>query len=436
MIKILPQDSILIKTERGYLLVSPQNALYCAIFPDEHDETAAHLKDSNHPLSACVQKRIEAHGFYNGPRPLRPAHHLLQFQVTNACNLRCVYCSACSGHARAHELSLIDICRVIDEALEIDPQMDISFTGGEPLLVPWIMDAIDYAAERMHPPVLLSNLLLCNRNESLLTALADRMKSGLRVQMSMSGTDRDVCNRLSGRECYDEGIEVLHKFKAHGVLPTLDLIMSAPDSQANVDAFAEFRRSLPEDLNITIGFMYSCGRENGTHVFTSHADAESFLDDVTFEGGVCVPGQQPTPVTERRLACSCVENENLFIRSDGGIYSCFKMVECFGHIRDGLKNVIDKRRRECVMAAQLPLCRSCPFVNMCASGCRADNIMLSGSTKAPICGPWRKNLIAEMLFEDCASVFDWTVIQQLTEARRRGFKTPDFVITEVKSTLI
>ena len=436
MNKRLPLDCILIKTERGYLLVSPKNALYCAIFPDEHDDVAAHIRNAEHPISEAVQKRLEEHRFYNGPRPLRQPHHLLQFQVTNACNLRCVYCSACSAQARAQEITLEDICHTIDEALEIDPNTDVSFTGGEPLIVPWILDAIDYAIDRMGHPGLLSNLLLCNRNEALRTGLADRMKRGLRVQMSMSGTDREVCNRLSGRDCYDESIEVLHKFKALGVLPTLDLIMSAPDSQANVEAFADFRRKLPEDTHLTIGLIYPCGRETGAHVFTSRDDAEAFMDEVTFEGGVSVPAQKPTPVTERRLACSCVENENFYIRSDGAIYSCFKMVECYGHIRDGLKNVLEKRRSKGVLAAQLPLCHNCPFVGLCASGCHADNIILSGNTKAPICGPWRKNLIAEMLFEDRAYIFDWPVLQQLTEARKRGLKTPDFVITDIRPTIV
>ena len=431
----LPSDFTLLKTRRGYLIVSPSHGVYCAVHEDEHDEVCAWIKNSSLPLTEALEKRFKEHGIFDGPRPFRRKHHLIQFQVTNACNLRCVYCSAESGCARSNELTLNDIKRCIDEALEINPDYEVSFTGGEPLIVPWILDAIDYAMSKTHTG-LLSNLLITLKNETLFEAIADRINQGLQVQMSMSGTDRDVCDKLSGRACYDDGIAVLRKFEAKGIKLNLDLIMSAPDAQANIDAFAEFRRSIPENTDISIGLIYPCGREKGEHIFTSRDDIESFFDDVTFEGGVSVPGQKAEPMTNRRKACSCIENESIFVRSDGAVYSCFKMVECFGHIKDGLKSVMNKRRKEAVMAAQLPICHNCPFVSLCAAGCRADNIILTGNTKAPICGPWRKELIAEMLYDDASSIFDWSIQQQLTEAKKLGFKTPSFVITSLRQSSV
>ncbi len=379
MNKHAPSDSTLLKTTRGYLLISPQNAVYCAVHEDEHDVVSDWLKHPELQLPGELEKRIREHGFFDGPRPFRPKHRLIQFQVTNACNLKCAYCSAESGCARTNEITLEDVKKAIDEAIEVIPDIDVSFTGGEPLIVPWIFEAIDYALSRVKRVGLLSNLLLTKSHPELLQNLVCRMKNeNFQVQMSFSGVDREVCNRLSGRDCYDDGIEIVQKLAENGVFPKIDLMMSAPDAQANIDAFAEFRHALPENIEFSVGLLYPCGREKGEHIFKNRDDVESFYDDVTFEGGVSIPAQMQKPVTEQRKACSCVENENLFIRSDGQIFSCFKLVECYGNIREGIQNVVKRRRKEGVMAVQIPLCHNCPFVNLCAAGCRADNIILTG----------------------------------------------------------
>ena len=421
-------------TQGGALVVSPSWGTFCAVMPDELESLNKALdhRISIDKLPQELRERLDKHGFFGDPRPFRNLHQLLQFQVTNACNLRCAYCSACSGQARPNELTLDQVKSVIDEAISLNPNIQISFTGGEPLIVPWLFDAIDYARSKSRlRPGLLSNLLLLKNNDRLLQKVADQIRNGLRLQMSMSGADREVCNRLSGRDCYDDAIEIIHKLKEKGALPCLDVMISAPDVQANTDSFADFRRSLPKDIEISLGILYPCGREHGEHTFENSQLQEEALDAIAFEGGVTVHALEMSPVTNRRKACQCVENENIFIRSDGSIFSCFKLVECFGHISEGLKNVMAKRRKTPAKAVDLPMCRTCPFVSLCAGGCRADNIILSGSSKAPICGKWRRQLIAEMLFEDKVYIFDWHIRYQMAEARKRGIETPAFIITEM-----
>ena len=432
----LPEDCVLLPTQGGELAVSPSLGTYCAVKPEELEAIHACLADRREvgKLPTELRERLDKHGFFGAPRPYRSPRQLLQFQVTNACNLRCIYCSACSGVARENELTLEQVKTVIDDGVALNPNIQISFTGGEPLIVPWIFDAIDYAKSRTHQQVgILSNLLLLKNNDALAEKVAAYIRDGLRVQMSISGADREVCNRLSGRECYDDAIRILHKLKALDALPNLDVMISGADAQANINAFADFRRSLPPDLKITLGILYPCGREQGEHTFADNQLQEDALNEITFEGGVTVPAVDITPLTNRRKACQCVENENIYIRSDGAVYSCFKLVECFGHISQGLKNVMAERRKTATKAADLPMCSKCPFVSLCASGCRADNIILSGSTKAPICGKWRRQLIAEMLFEDKAYVFDWHINYQLAEAKKRGIDTPSFVITQIRT---
>ena len=163
----LPSDCILLPTQSGGLVVSPSLGTYCAVMPEELDAFRMHLEHGHNvsKLKPELRERLDKHGFFGSARPYRTPRHLLQFQVTDACNLRCAYCSACSGTARADEVTLEQVKHVIDEASALDPNIQFSFTGGEPLIVPWIFDAIDYAASHSHIPVgMLSNLLLLKNN--------------------------------------------------------------------------------------------------------------------------------------------------------------------------------------------------------------------------------------------------------------------------------
>ena len=418
----LPADCVLIPVQAGELLISPSMGTYCAVLPDESAHFHRWMQDNCGQLPESLDDRLKKHGFYGEARPYRAPSQLLQFQITNACNLRCAYCSADSGVARPNELTLADIKQTVDEACRLFPNIHISFTGGEPLLVPWLFEAIDYAAERSgHKIGLLTNLLLLKHNDQLFDKVVRFIKNGHQLRASVSGADREVCNRLSGRDCYDDFIEMVCRLDQAGVLPEIDLMLSAPDSDANVAAFGQFRRSLPEKISISVGEIYICGREKGDHIYHSVSDKEKTFDGITFEGGVCVPSSEQSPVTCRRKGCSCVENENLYIRSDGGVYTCFKLVDSIGHISEGLETVTARRRKNFRFAAESDMCRACPFVHLCGNGCHADNVIFQSMHRESWCGPWRKKLIAEMLFDDKPYIFDWSLLHQMAEAKNRGF---------------
>ncbi len=420
----IPVDSILLATQKGGLLVSPSYGLFCAVMADEMNGLEAALTarqfDLDESVSDALRDRLIQHGFGGGPRPFKFEAHLIQFQVTNACNLHCVYCAVDSGKARPKELSLDDIKRAIDEAVEIFPDIQVSFTGGEPLLVPWIFEAIDYAIDKTNTQVcLLSNLLLLKNNASLLHRVAAFIRSNHQVRMSVSAVERDACNRLSGKNCYDDALEVIHLLKNEGVFPELDIPLSAPDTQANCEALTRFRRTLPPELKYQFCIMYSGGRETGTHVFSTHDAFETALDDLSFEGGIYLAGAETSSIACRRKGCTCTHDEQIFVRSDGTIFSCFRLVGELGHLSEGLKTVV-YRRRQAPHSVDIDPCRSCPFIYLCAGGCLADRLIYQKTHQEPVCGSWRKKLLAEMLFEDKTFVLEWNILHLLAEARKRG----------------
>ncbi len=67
------------------------------------------------------------------------------WEVTNACNLRCEQCHACSGKQLPGELSTAEGKKLLDSIARIDEFRMLAFGGGEPLLRPDILELVGYA---------------------------------------------------------------------------------------------------------------------------------------------------------------------------------------------------------------------------------------------------------------------------------------------------
>src|SRR2546427_11727413 len=73
---------------------------------------------------------------------------VLTVDLTNRCNMMCDPCFMDANQVGfVHELSWEDIKEILDNALKIKPrrQMSVQFSGGEPTMSPYFIDAIRYA---------------------------------------------------------------------------------------------------------------------------------------------------------------------------------------------------------------------------------------------------------------------------------------------------
>src|SRR6202045_1583858 len=75
---------------------------------------------------------------------------VLTVDQTNRCNMMCDPCFMDANQVGfVHELSWEDIKMVLDNAISIKPkrQMSVQFSGGEPTISPYFLDAVSYARE-------------------------------------------------------------------------------------------------------------------------------------------------------------------------------------------------------------------------------------------------------------------------------------------------
>jgi uncharacterized radical SAM superfamily Fe-S cluster-containing enzyme len=75
---------------------------------------------------------------------------VLTIDLTNRCNMMCDPCFMDANQVgHVHELTLEDVKKILDDSITIQPrrQMTVQFSGGEPTLSPFFLEAIAYARQ-------------------------------------------------------------------------------------------------------------------------------------------------------------------------------------------------------------------------------------------------------------------------------------------------
>jgi len=423
----IPEDSTLLPLFDGMLLVSRDHAVFCRVGADEVAPVARLLRGESDvaTLAAPLRERLELHGFFGPPRPSEEEPPLVQLQLTNACNLACSYCCTDSGPARAGELDLDRLLEIVATAHRVlGPRTRFAILGGEPLLSRDALPLADAIVGLGHRLTLFTNGTLL-ADPAIARAVAALSNRGVEVRVSLAGAAVAECDGLSGGERFDRVLAGLRALAEAGGEAVVDLVLTPRNSRATARDLHALRQRLPEGCELSLAVLYLGGRERGQQLFGSQVELERALDEVTFEAGEAVPVERPSPLAFRREACSCVLGSQIAVRSDGALFTCFKMVEQVGHVeRDGFEAALEWARANPQPATGYPLCADCALATLCGGGCRTENKLYTGDGGTPVCGPWRKRVLCELLAEDVTAGLDWPAEHLLREAHARGIDAP------------
>ncbi|MBN2341168.1 MAG: radical SAM protein [Deltaproteobacteria bacterium] len=424
----LPADSEFLPLFDGALLVSAQHALFCKIPAIAVDSVRAVLSHT-HPfekLPPTIQETLMVHGFVH-PKPLvSPQKTKVQLQLTNACNLKCSYCCTNSSVARKDELDVGAFEQVLrDVRLLLGEGTKVSLLGGEPFLVPGAIGLAESALELGLQPTIYSNGMVLFDDDEMLGHVAELTQKGVQMRISLASAAAHSCDALSGTKRFDAVVEGLQKLAQRGGHADVDIMLMPQNAEEMSQEFRILKKRLPSHFKISIGVLYLSGREKGEHLFFSNDELEQALTDISFEAGENIDAPLPSPVMPRRDGCDCAVGYNLNVRSDGSLFSCFKMEERIGHISTlSIKEALAHLRENPHPASSLQTCKNCPLQSLCGGGCRSDNFLYTGSGE-PYCAPWRVRVVSEMLAEDRIEVVNWSVGHLYAEAQKRNISVPN-----------
>lgn len=425
--KALPSDTVILPTKRGGLVVSRSHATFCGVDSSDLPAVEAVIADPTIALRPEIAARLEAHGFFGAPRPPPPSKRTVSLQITNACNLRCGYCCTNSLHPRDEELGLDAWKKVVDDACTtFGARVRFGIIGGEPLVIPWALDLAEYIASKNDVHLAFYTNGIGFRDPEYAARGAALIRRGFEVRVSLAGATAETCDRQSGMPRFDRALVGLHAVAAHGVTADVDVMLFPEDLADVATHLPALRRALPPGTHLSIGFAYHGGRESGGRVFASRSELESAFDAIVLEAGEEIAAPATGPLANRREGCNCALGNSLNVRSDGRLFGCFRMEEEVGDLRQASFGetlvALGKAPRP---ASSLAPCSTCALATLCGGGCRTDNLLFNGDANAPPCGPWRVQVLSELLSEDRVSCLEWTLPQLAGEASARGIEAPD-----------
>ncbi|MHB1567052.1 MAG: GTP 3',8-cyclase MoaA [Acidiferrobacter sp.] len=200
----------------------------------------------------------------------------LRVSLTEHCNLRCQYCSPAAGtprFARADHLqpSELDTLLAVFQGLGI---RHIRFTGGEPLLYPWLIERVAHVRALGVPKLSLST------NGYLLDRLARPLAAaGLqRINVSLDSLDAPRFAAITRGGDLNRVLRGL--FTARAVIPTikLNVVLLREHNLAEVPALTAFAVREGCDIQfIETMPLGAAGTASQDHQYASVAQAQALL---------------------------------------------------------------------------------------------------------------------------------------------------------------
>jgi uncharacterized radical SAM superfamily Fe-S cluster-containing enzyme len=176
---------------------------------------------------------------------------VLTVDLTNRCNMMCDPCFMDANQVGfVHELTWEDITTVLDNAISIKPkrQMSVQFSGGEPTLSPYFVDAVRYARKVGYTSVqAATNGIEFAKSAEFAKAAAD---AGLRyayLQFDGIGNAANAHRRVGN--LFDVKLQAIENLHQAGVevVPVITIVNGVNNEQ--VGRVIEFALDNPKKIN-------------------------------------------------------------------------------------------------------------------------------------------------------------------------------------------
>lgn len=219
----------------------------------------------------------------------------VSWNLTQRCNLECAHCymSAFAGADTRGELTTGECRRVIDEIAEVNPNVFLILTGGEPLLRKDIWDVAAYAAEKRFTTVFGTNGVLLREREAKLM----RERGVLGASISLDSTDatrHDRFRHLPGS--WDGAVRATRVLTDAGL--DFSLHMSVTDwNVGEVPAMIDLAKDLGAKV-LNFFFLVRTGRGRDL----TDIDAAAYERMLTYLAKTQGVGQGPPSFVQRMLS--------------------------------------------------------------------------------------------------------------------------------------
>ncbi len=311
----------------------------------------------------------------------------LTWEITYACNLRCVHCLSSSGRRAPDELTTEEAKRLIDEwaALQV---FYINVGGGEPMIRPDFFELMEYAIARRIGVKFSTNGTLIDQ------AAADWIASTdyLDVQISLDGATAEVNDSIRGAGSYARARQAMELLAVRNFPFKINMVVTRRSFE-QLDAMYELARHYGAQLRVTRLRPSGRGREVWHALRLTRAQSHALYgwlqehpdvltgDSFFHLSALGRPLDGLNMCGAGRIVC-CVDPR-------GDVYACpFVLAEEFkaGNVRERpfaeiwRNSPLFARLREWEVGGT---CRSCGAYDRCHGGCMAVKYFTGTPLDAP-----------------------------------------------------
>ncbi|MGZ8886167.1 MAG: radical SAM protein [Halobacteriota archaeon] len=326
-----------------------------------------------------------------------PAHPV--WEMTTACNLRCIHCHASGGKPAADELTTEEAKRLLDQLAEVPEFRMMAFTGGEPLVRQDLFELLAYSQALGFTNTLATNATLIDDD----VARRLRRFGVVIAAVSLDGftaEQHDMVRGIAGS--FEAALEGMRALRRAGIV----LHVNITAMEYNVEQLVDLMR-LVDELGTGILLMYQLvpvGRGSDINQAVLDEGANERLIRFMAEAQRTtraimepVAGPQYWPFLLQRAGISsgpllrlaetvfhgCSAGRGfVYIKPDGDVWPCpFIEMSC-GNVRELPFRRIwkqspvfeDLRHRETRLKGR---CGECEYRRLCG-GCRGRTLALTG----------------------------------------------------------
>lgn len=332
---------------------------------------------------AFIKKAAAASLFIDNPEPKKHTPYLLNgiyLNMTDMCNLRCSYCFAATRNEHGNPLlSLRDYLRIIDEAVSINNNLVVIFTGGEPLLSPNTLKVARYAKKLgLETKILTNATLITEDNVDELIQYFDLFK------ISIDGSSEELHDYYRGHGAYKKTINAIEMLLERGA----HVLLAMTVTRENKADIVPMNQKWGELLTYQPLFPLGRAEKNKTLALTG----EEYYEALCSGGNINPFSDIETIIKAHKdkrsiIKCSIGDGE-LSISCTGDVYPCQLLHNddfILGNVRSSsLYDIYYSSQNERFKQNTVDTiegCQDCDFRYLCGGTCQARHFSEMGSIR-------------------------------------------------------
>jgi SynChlorMet cassette radical SAM/SPASM protein ScmE len=316
--------------------------------------------------------------------------------LTNRCNLNCLYCAVSATKNAPGDLALEQWQSIIDELARIKV-FHLAISGGEPFLCRSLLSILVHI--HRHPFRVSINTNATRMDEKILSYLSCSKRLDY-IQVSLDGPNAEVHDQIRGLGSFKQlvkGVDLLRSYD----IPFFYYVVVHKSNQRHIGEMVRFGRSTGAS-QVAFSTLVPQGNALGhlNELLLPYDDQKQVEDEMRrlknryphFVGGTLVQAiEWMDAITRRAGSRSTVGGVNIVtscggsisecaIRPDGGVIPCDRLWQyTVGDVKknslqfiwrhgQGFKKFRERYRRRIDSFAE---CRGCAYADLCRGGCPA-----------------------------------------------------------------